>query len=710
MAINNEDVKLFESQRLTDEDDGGGRVTGSEVIDGNVNNLYRDISRIDRTIGDVALRKAFVGISTDNNDAYLGAHTILTESPQDQNVSVLLFNTDDQTDVRKDARDRIEAFVVASARAEWVLYGNQLKGQRTITGLQNEQSRIPEIGEVYRLFNPYNNDAEQYVRITEMNHNVERFTYSSNGNIETFELRRLVIGISAPLKTLFHGGTPVPGGMKGDESDIYTTQVADASRYYGIQPLSANVSKGDLTLKVQSVYSPLVPSAKVETPLLDQYGGYISKLMVATASNERTISCSFVRVQSNQSRTFLQRGALPGSIILSLDGGTFKDDGAGTFTHTSGSNQYDKLTVDYERGEINVWRKSSYFTSTASATYQPATGITGAAISGSIEISLQNRGFNYTLNMAKARPKPGTLVISYIALGKWQDIRDTGNGDMEGSGTGKILFDSGSAALTLDAMPDPDSAIVYSYVAQNDDEVTIRTGNVPVKDIAFRHTVEKPGIKPGSLTVTYLHNSLNKTLTDQGNGLLSGDGSGAIHYAPGELSFTLDYLPDDNTEIKIKYEEGQQAGGQVAVSVDGQGVMTGTIPGAPLLPGSIQLKFLVEQQGQVNNTAGGELTTYSTTQSVTKAISDNSQGGWRNVTGAIDYQTGQFTILALDDYKYPEFKVRGKHWHGGIARVDTTYTTKKQTFSGTSITAIAQASNLAHKPYTETLTSPGAKH
>ena len=82
MAINNEDVKLFESQRLTDEEDGGGRVTGSEVIDGNINNLYRDISRIDRTIGDVALRKAFVGVSTDNNDAYLGSHIILTEAPR----------------------------------------------------------------------------------------------------------------------------------------------------------------------------------------------------------------------------------------------------------------------------------------------------------------------------------------------------------------------------------------------------------------------------------------------------------------------------------------------------------------------------------------------------------------------------------------------------------------------------------------------------
>ena len=65
MAINNNDIKLFESQRLSNEVDGEGRVIGREVIDGNVNNLFQDISRIERAVGDVALRKAFVGISTD---------------------------------------------------------------------------------------------------------------------------------------------------------------------------------------------------------------------------------------------------------------------------------------------------------------------------------------------------------------------------------------------------------------------------------------------------------------------------------------------------------------------------------------------------------------------------------------------------------------------------------------------------------------------
>ena len=158
-----------------------------------------------------------------------------------------------------------------------------------------------------------------------------------------------------------------------------------------------------------------MPSARVESPLLDQYGGYTGKTMVATAGTNRSISCRFVHITGNQSRTYVQRGVLPKTLSLSLDGGTFEEDGAGNLLHKSGTNNFSKLTVDYDLGEINVWRASSYTTATANATYQPAVAITGAAIRGAIPIANQSRGFNYTLNMVEAKPRPGTLVVSYIA-------------------------------------------------------------------------------------------------------------------------------------------------------------------------------------------------------------------------------------------------------------------------------------------------------
>ena len=97
MTINRNDVKLLKSQRLSDEADGGGRATGNAVVDGEVNNLFPDISRLDRTTGRINLRKVFAGVMTQNADAYLGAHGIVTQAPADPRVSVLLFNTGSQT-------------------------------------------------------------------------------------------------------------------------------------------------------------------------------------------------------------------------------------------------------------------------------------------------------------------------------------------------------------------------------------------------------------------------------------------------------------------------------------------------------------------------------------------------------------------------------------------------------------------------------------
>ncbi|WP_422135480.1 hypothetical protein [Endozoicomonas sp. ALD040] len=715
MPINNEDVKLFESQRLSDEEDGGGRATGTVVIDGNVNNLFQDISRIDRTIGDVALRKAYIGISTDNNDAYLGSHIILTDAPDDDNVSVLLFNTDSQTDERNAARDRIEAYVVPGTSASFELLGYQLVGQRSIVGIQREEKALPEIGEVYRLYNS-DSKKEQYARITKVEHRIETFTYAySEGSYVDFERRRLDMEISAALIDRFAGGTATPAGtvMPVDgqgaseaKTSVQSTQIADTSRYYGIQPTKAAIKQGDLTLKVSSVYSPLVPSARVESPVVDQYGGYTAKRMVATSSSQRNVSLSFVHLSGNQSRAFLQTGVLPGTVTLSLEGGTFEDDKTGQLVHKSGSNNYSNLTIDYESGELNVWRNSSYYTSTATALYQPATGITGAAISGTLDITAQNRGFNYTFNFAEAKPKPGTLVVSYISLGKWQDLSDPGNGLLAGSGSGTMDFSTGSVAVTLDGLPDPDSKLVFSYIAQADDEITLRTGSVAVDKFSFRHTTAKPGIKPGSVVITYLASEQTKTLTDQGNGLLTGDGSGSVYYASGELGFVLNALPDQGTEIEIQYEEGAVAGGIVDVTVDGSGLVTGTIAGAPLLPGSVQVQFSVDRQSNVPQHASSrssDYTTYQTTSQRFKSYGDDGNGNWRDIAGTIDYQTGNFTLQATENYSYPEYTLSRESYK---YRLSYTNTTKTEVFSGSTVTSKAQSNSLSHQANTDTLSAP----
>ncbi|WBA87317.1 hypothetical protein [Endozoicomonas sp. GU-1] len=67
-----------------------------------------------------------------------------------------------------------------------------------------------------------------------------------------FDRRKVEMEISAPLVTTFVGAPPVPGEPEEETSRIQETQIADTSRYYGIQPMSANITAGDLTVKAKS--------------------------------------------------------------------------------------------------------------------------------------------------------------------------------------------------------------------------------------------------------------------------------------------------------------------------------------------------------------------------------------------------------------------------------------------------------------------------
>jgi len=654
MTINSSDVKLLKSQRLTDEADGGGRATGIAVVDGEVNNLFPDISRLDRTVGRINLRKGFCGVLTDNADPYLGAHAILSEAPADPRVSVLLFNTGSQTDERAAAASSIENYVVPSTAAQFELLGNQLTGQRALTCVQREEHRQPEVGEVYQLVST----GSQYVRITSVEAAVENFVYEyGTGQYLILPRRRLLLGIGTPLLNGFPGGTVNPAGTTATnlagqaKTIILSTQVADAARYFGVSPLAAAVAQGDLTVKVQSIYSQLVPSTTRETPLIDQLGGYNRRQMLASGP-ARAPALTFAQVLAGQSRSFLGTGALPGSIALTIGGGVYRDDGKGGFYFVSGSNSFSKLTVDYLSGEINAYR-SSTFTGAASVGYTPAAGVTGPAVTGEIAIALSNRGYAYTLNLAEAKPRPGTLVVSFMALGKWYDLSDPGNGELVGEGSGSIAFATGSVSFTLAALPDVDSAIVYSYVAQNDAAFTQRTGAATAARARVRHTLPHDGIQPGSLTATYLVGGVARTVTDNGAGGLAGQASGSIVYATGELEMELASTPDFGSSIQYSYQQGSSNSATLSPSPDAAGTVSGTIPGAPLQPGSVQAGWSVVRKAAVPSVE--QQATFESAQILERSARDDGAGGWIGYSGSIDYATGAFTLRVRGDYPFVEY-------------------------------------------------------
>src|SRR5690554_2051337 len=557
MTINVDDVKLLKSQRLTDEEDGGGRATGEAITDGEMNNLFPDISRLDRTLGRISLRKVFAGVMTDNADPYLGAHSIVTEAPQDPRVSVLLFNTDSQTDERRDARTLIEGYVVPSTMAQFELLGDQFSGQRAITGIQRLEARLPEVGEVYQLVNGL---VSQYVRIQAVEATEEEFIKDyGNGNFVNFVRRRLALTISSPLTSKYPGGQPEPAGttstnLAGEpKSQVLATQVADSARYFGIAPLATAASVGDMTVNVGSVYAQLVPSAMRESALTNQNAGARNRYMAASAPGTRNLTLNFVQLAGGHSRAFLTTGALPGSISLSIGGGVYADDSKGELTHRSGSASFTRITIDYETGEINAYRPSA-FTGNVVATYRPAAAVSGQSITGEIRIALANRGYAYTLNLSEAKPRPGTLVISFMALGKWYELRDLGNGELAGEGSGTIDFATGAVSISLNALPDVNTSLIYSYIGQWDTNLQVHTGTCDDPETRITHILEHDKIQPASLSVTSFVGEATVMLTETGDDTVTGsDSTARIVYVTGSITLQLTSTPNKRTGIQFEY-------------------------------------------------------------------------------------------------------------------------------------------------------------
>lgn len=658
--ITNEDVKLLRSERLTDEDDGGGRATGTAIIDNEMNNLFKDISRLDRTTGRISLRKVFAGVVTLTNDAYLGAHSILTDMPKDPRVTILLFNTDNQTDTRVAARNLVESYMAPASTATFELLGNQLAGQRAIVGVQRAELNIPEVGEVYQLVSGANN---QFVRITSIETSIETFTYAYGSNSWVdFTRRRMVMELSSPLNYTFPGGEATPGGtsqtsiITGDtKSQVLSTQVADASRYYGIAKVTDAVALGALTVKVGSIYSQLVPSTSKENALTSLLAGYEKGISIE-AGPSRTVSFTAVSPGAGASRTFLGTGCTPGSLTVSANGGVYSDDKAGNLKYVSGANWLSSGFIDYQTGEITMNKTGAAWTGAGSATYKPAAAVLGDAVTFAEKIELGNRGYVYTLNLSEALPRPGTLTISFMTLGKWYEIKDNGRGELEGLGSGTVDFATGAVQVTLAALPDVDSALVYSYISQADFALSKHTGSIPATQIKIANKLDTVGIRPTSMTVNYTSGGVLKTLTDNGLGVLTGDGSGVISYATGDIELVLDQTPDASTGISYTFEEGALIESLItSFSTDSGGMATFTIAGAPLKPGSVQIQFTVERKsGYGPSIKHDRLRRESgvSEDSLLVTVTDNGSGGWVGRTGTINYTTGECWLEVERDYEY----------------------------------------------------------
>lgn len=575
MTITQSDIKLFQAQDNTDNDSGGGSRTSNEIIDGDVNNLFPDISRLDTVAGRVNLRKAFPTVTTDNNDVYYGAHSIIRSVPNDPNVSALLFHTDNPHDTRLGAQDKIENYVVASFVESFYLYGNHVEGSKAVTFLQLLESRPPDTGEVYLLKDGVN---EQYVRVSSVETNERTFVHTDG---KTYIRRQIICIVEQSLEYSFVGSTFTPYGQSPNSTYTWATQVADASKFYSTKLLSSNVSQGDTSLIVDSIYEQIVPASKTKTFLTNETAMGTSGLMIPNLMPKSVYMSVSTGVGGS-----LGEPVVPNS-ITKFYGTGYGDDGQGNLVEkTTGSI---RGSIDYITGDFT----QTIVSGGANIDYTPVTIINDdVQFSGAIKITQENVGNVFSKRLSPT-PAVGACYIDYRSGGKWyrfastglrsEGIETIGEDALIGSGT---LYDNddGTATvnITLAAPADLDSVVIISWgsserLDQYDTYIENETEMSLVIDLG------QSNIDPLSFVCQLYSTALAgyKNITSDANGVLidSVTGSykvyGELDFIEGVMRITgcdsdgrvpRDYTSDNNNPIIIDFNYAQVGEGVVGES------------------------------------------------------------------------------------------------------------------------------------------------
>jgi hypothetical protein len=420
----------------------------------------------------------------------------------------------------------------------------------------------------------------------------------------------------------------------------YDTIVADAARYYGVVPLVEPATTGDYGVRAGGIFTQLVPSTRVEVPIADaRLNQQLAALVEAGQPFTRTLTLAFSTAQA----LYVGGSILPGTLTVTRGGVTIRDRG-GSLVDAGGSVIGD---VNYESGVLtlssNVWGTSS---GSHTVTYQPAMRPTFVTGSAAEIVTQQNQRLSYafTFNFVPAR---GTLQVSYRAQGRWYTLSDNGAGELRGTdtsyGAGMLNYDTGTVALTLGALPDVESSVIFSFVGS--------PLSVPVPPAAvgrFGKTLSLgDAVLPGSINITWAGGAASDA-----NGRLTGSASGAIEYTGGRIEFSPNTLPAQGASLSVTWTHAVPGSGTVFPVADGGAVWTFHII-TDVKPYSVSLTVAAHYAYTSANSSTPQ------ERDVRVTVFDDGAGALRmgNIqVGTIDYGTGACALdKAFSGYAVSEF-------------------------------------------------------
>ncbi|MGN6518771.1 MAG: hypothetical protein ACTHK2_05020 [Dokdonella sp.] len=622
MSITATDLKFRQSARMTDFDDGGGRMSAVEVVDGQTNNVFSDLSDADGIIGNVSLRLIYLQIDTANTDPLLKPFVFLTDLPQNDNVTVLLIGYNAPGSSRADARNYYESYRVVGVKSPYTLYGDHFAGSQMVQVYCRGEIPSPDIGDVLCLSVEAVGfpAAQQFVAVRKIE---SRTTQTFTDGSGDFQRDVIIMSITTPLVQTFEGKQDPERYAKPAEPSptlVRFTQVSDSAQYYGFKACTVAPQTGDTVIQIGSPYIPAVPATQAETPMVDQLAGLGTLAYVPSgAANSLTYSATMSGAAGVEVTRYFGTSYAPGSLSITVGSVALRDDGHGNVVAVNPLDTGWSGTADYAVGSFGIARDVG-FSGSVSATATPAGAVVAQSYTRAQTITAATRNISYVFQL-DGQPAPGTVTVDYLALGKWHRLSDTGRGQVVGNageGSGSITYATGSLALTLGALPDVDSAIIVSW------GIAIRgrnsSGEITVPNPSVRLVMGHAGIDPGTWSLAWTSGGVSKSASANSAGTISGDATGVIDHTAGIAEFTTSSPADALTQYHPSYDyvDPSKRHSEVFTPSPSGGSVSVTLAHAPVKARSIVARWSI----QAPNPNGGQawIRNY--------VVTDNGSGGF----------------------------------------------------------------------------------
>ena len=497
------DIKLLASKVMDDVPNGGGGPTGNVIPDGASNAIFGDVTERQRAGGGVSIRQLHLAVQTANTAAYMDPSIIVSQLPNDANVSITLAKCG-MFAKRTEIANAIENYLIQGPEWGGYLLENHVAGQRSIQLFQRPGTPTPPIGRTLVLVFDEGEPGEvrQFVRVTRVEVEQRTFTYQSGGVYVDYAADVVVCDLTDALRSNFAGSPPDRGYTRSSTKTVVRdTTVADAATFYGASPLTAVASLGDSTLRVASIFTQLVPSARTEVVALDQRPAAQRLLTLATGPREVTVGAAphTTRIKVGQENrgfswvNILKPFPAPNTVVVSYMAQgvwyTLTDDGAGQLTGTGVG------TVNYANGSIAVTTQA--LPDVGSAIIY-SWGEKSAFVNRSGQAGF--RAPEYALKLDHAGIKAGTLVVKWTSGAVLRTATDNGTGALTGDAAGEINYASGDLFLRPKYMPDAGAQFAIDY-----EWATLVTKSVTVSPDAggFDNIVLDTVPAAGSVTVQW---------------------------------------------------------------------------------------------------------------------------------------------------------------------------------------------------------------